>query len=171
MPQLDIDTYFSQLFWLSFFFILLLVVSVRFMLPRVAFIHRKRWEKTHGTREQALKLQHQAHEVQRSFEQHLTQARTQAQEKILQASKEITVSQEKAKSDINVLLKNKFKSSEDKISLQKDVLITQIESIAQSLTTDIVHKVIQKSSPSSSQSIEQAVRHVITGKAVGGYDS
>ncbi|MGI4851202.1 MAG: hypothetical protein ACRYGR_04610 [Janthinobacterium lividum] len=169
MPQLDVATYFSQLFWLGFFFILLLVVSVRFMLPRMAFIHKKRWEKIEGTREQALALQHQAEQVQSTFEQHLAQARKQAQEKILQASKEILRSQELAKSDINRRLKDQFKSFESKVSLEKDAFMNQVQSIAQSLATDIAQKVLEERLPS--HSIEQSVRRAITEKAVDNYVS
>ena len=168
MPQLDVTTYFSQLFWLGFFFILLLVVSTRFMLPRIAFIYNKRWEKTEGTREQALKLQQQAQQVQQTFEQHLLQARKTAQDQILNASKEIASSQEKAKADIMGHLKDQYHFSERKILENENVLMDQIQSIAQSLTTDIVQKVLNEDT--LSLTVEKDMRSSMTKKIVGHYD-
>ena len=162
MPQLDVTTYYSQLFWLGIFVILLLLISVRFMLPHMASIHRKRWQKIEGTREQALGLQHQAHEIQNSFEQHLTQVRTQAQKKILQASEEVRASHEQAKMDIDIRHKDQVRSFEMKLSAQQKAFEADIPSLAQSLTTDIVQKMLCETVPFLA--IEQSVQDVMAQK-------
>ena len=159
MPQLDLATYYSQLFWLGFFFLLLLWVSIRFMLPHMASIHHERREKIEGTRAQASELQHQAHEIQHSFEQNLTQVRIHAQKKILQISEEFRASHEQAKIDIDIRHKDQLRSLEVKLLAQQKAFEADVPSLSQSLTTDIVQKMLHETVPSFV--IEQSVHRVV----------
>ncbi len=166
MPQLEIATFFSQLFWLFICFGLLISVSVGFFLPRVSLIQGKRWEKIEGTREQADHLKDQSQEVQRHFELHLSQARQTAGDRFLQATKEMTHLQEARKAEISALLKQQFREAEEKVLHQKVTLSPQVDSISASLTADIVQKALQDFTiPSSFLSAKDHTESQKKGKA------
>jgi F-type H+-transporting ATPase subunit b len=167
MPQLDVTTYTSQIFWLFVCFTTLLVVSIRVMLPRLTKILNEREERIEGKKELAATLKKRADDIQRAFEQHLIKVRKESHEEILKAVKSISVETEKAKREISSRIKERFLSHEAQIADRKDTAIKEIQEIAQSVTETIVQHIGSLSSPR--KEVKQAVAETLTRKVVNGH--
>lgn len=167
MPQLDITTYTSQIFWLFVCFTTLLVVSIRVMLPRLTKILNEREERIEGKKELAAILKKQADDIQREFEHHLIKVRKESHEEILKAVKSISVETEKAKREISSHIKARFLSHEAQVADRKDTTIKEVQEIAQSVTETIVQHIGSLSR--SGKEVEQAIAETLARKVVNGH--
>ena len=79
MPQLDIATWPSQLFWLVVCFGLLYVLLARLALPRIATALEERRDKIADELDQAAQLKRQGEEAQAEYEAMLADSREAAQ--------------------------------------------------------------------------------------------
>ncbi|XP_022778766.1 uncharacterized protein LOC111320353, partial [Stylophora pistillata] len=86
MPQLDVSTYTSQLFWLAVCFSILYWTLKNHIIPRLHQLLQKRWEHTEGMQEEAEHLQKQAEAVNQECENSLDEARERSHEIVNQAT-------------------------------------------------------------------------------------
>lgn len=78
LPQLDVTTYPSQLFWLAVTFVVLYVVFARWTLPALSAILESRTQHIQADLAAAAELKKKAEEVQASYEASLADARAEA---------------------------------------------------------------------------------------------
>ncbi len=78
LPQMDVATYPSQLFWLVLTFGLLFIVLWRVTLPKIAGVISDRRSRIEGDFATADKAQKAASEALKSYEAHLAQAKARA---------------------------------------------------------------------------------------------
>lgn len=78
MPQLDISTYASQLFWLVVCFGALYLLLSKLALPRIATALEERRDRIADELDQAAELKRQSEEVLAAYESSLAQARERA---------------------------------------------------------------------------------------------
>lgn len=81
MPQLDVSTFPSQLFWLGVCFATLYVILSRFLLPRVSDILGTRDLALNQKINQASLYREEAESLLAEYEEHLVAARVEAQKK------------------------------------------------------------------------------------------
>jgi F-type H+-transporting ATPase subunit b len=79
MPQLDLSTFPSQIFWLAVIFVLLYLLMARLALPRVAAMIDARKTRIDGDLERAAQMKAEAEAVIAAYERSLADARAQAQ--------------------------------------------------------------------------------------------
>src|SRR5215471_5513708 len=79
MPQLDLSTFPSQVFWLAVIFVLLYLVMARLALPRVSAMIDARKARIEGDLERAAQMKAEAEAVMAAYERSLADARAQAQ--------------------------------------------------------------------------------------------
>jgi F-type H+-transporting ATPase subunit b len=79
MPQLDLSTFPSQIFWLAVIFLLLYLLMARVALPRVAAMIDARKARIEGDLERATQMKAEAEAVMAAYERSLADARAQAQ--------------------------------------------------------------------------------------------
>jgi F-type H+-transporting ATPase subunit b len=79
MPQLDVATFPSQLFWLAVCFIALYVVMAKFGLPRVGAILAERKGRIEGDLAKAAQMKEEAEAVIAAYQRALAEARANAQ--------------------------------------------------------------------------------------------
>jgi len=79
MPQLDVATFPSQLFWLAVCFIALYVVMAKFGLPRVGAILAERRGRIEGDLAKAAQMKEEAEAVIAAYQRALAEARASAQ--------------------------------------------------------------------------------------------
>lgn len=85
MPQLDLSTFPSQLFWLAVIFVLLYLLMSRVALPRVSAMIVARRARIDGDLERAAQMKAEAEAVMAAYERALTDARAQAQATLKEA--------------------------------------------------------------------------------------
>jgi F-type H+-transporting ATPase subunit b len=85
MPQLDLSTFPSQLFWLAAIFGLLYLLMSRVALPRVNAMIVARRERIEGDLERAARMKAEAEAVMAAYERSLADARAQAQATLKEA--------------------------------------------------------------------------------------
>jgi F-type H+-transporting ATPase subunit b len=86
MPQLDLSTFPSQLFWLVVTFGLLYLLMSRVALPRVTAVMVARRASIDGDLERAAKMKAEAEAVMAAYERSLADARAQAQATLKEAT-------------------------------------------------------------------------------------
>jgi len=85
MPQLDLSTFPSQLFWLAVVFVILYVLMARVGLPRVGAMITLRKEKIEDDLGRAAQMKAEADAVMAAYERALADARAQAQATLKEA--------------------------------------------------------------------------------------
>jgi F-type H+-transporting ATPase subunit b len=79
MPQLDLSTFPSQIFWLAVFFVVLYLLMARLALPRIEKIIDERRNRVEGDLDKAGQMKSEAEAVIAAYEKALADARHQAQ--------------------------------------------------------------------------------------------
>lgn len=167
MPQLDVTTYTSQIFWLFVCFTTLLVISMGVMLPRLTKILNERQERIEGRKELAATLKKEADEIQREFEKHLMEVRKESHGEILKAIKSISLETEKTKSEISSRFKERFLSHEVQLADRRVAAMIDVQEIAQLVAATIVQQIGAVSNPE--KEVEQAVAETLAKKVVNGH--
>ncbi len=90
MPQLDVTTFFSQLFWLGICFLSLYVILTTMALPKVARLLTLRAETVEKKLEKASLYREQAEGLLNEYEEGLAHARMEAQERYASAAHAIS---------------------------------------------------------------------------------
>src|SRR3546814_10856843 len=80
LPQLDADTYPTQIFWLVVTFVILYLIMSKVALPRIAEVLEERQERVADDIETAERLRSEAAVVQSEYETAMAEARGKAQE-------------------------------------------------------------------------------------------
>ena|SRR5437763_5672629 len=105
MPQLDLSTFPSQVFWLAVIFVLLYLLMSWVALPRVSAMIVARRARIEGDLERATQMKAEAEAVMAAYERSLADARAQAQATLKEAmdhfGAEATARQRKATEALN----------------------------------------------------------------------
>lgn len=160
MPQLDISTYSSQIFWLIICFVVLMVGSAKFLLPQLGTVFKERWRLIEGRLEEAKRLQAQAEEISFEFQKEFNFARKRAHEHIMLTSRQISKDMNKHRLDLSKISKEKFKASELRILEKKSSAMGHVQVISQELTSHLVDMVLK--TPVSQGLVDAAVHSSIS---------
>lgn len=144
MPQLDVSTYTSQLFWLILNFGALYLFTARITIPRIAKILETRWQRIEGSIKRADDLKHQAERVKGDFEKALEEARGQAHAYVMEAIHKVAISSHTRKNDITNMLLSKIQSAETHIERQKVQAMDEVKSIAERIAVNVVEKLTEQ---------------------------
>ncbi len=143
LPQLDITTWPSQLFWLVVTFVIGYVLISSLVAPSISSVLENRSTKISDDIETAKKAQDNAKEVYTSYEESLSEARSQAAiaaAKALEEAKAETASRDAA---INKKLAASAKKAEARLSEMRDEALSSLEDLA----TETSQKIIAELTP------------------------
>jgi F-type H+-transporting ATPase subunit b len=143
MPQLDIATYTSQIFWLFICFSILVIVSIRFTLPSLSQILQERDEQIEGKKQASEHLKKKADEIHQEVEKNLAQARLKSHEEILKVSKELALKQEKIKREIALQYKERFNAAELDLARRKKEVFSELQGFSETLSLMIIQKTLE----------------------------
>lgn len=146
MPQFDVTTFSSQLFWLASCFFVLLVFSAKVTLPRLGTVLAARWQKTEGTLKEARALNRQAEEMTASYQAELQRAKKRAHGMILERTRQVRESMSQKKEALSREQKKHLSSVERSLAQEKAAAVDEIRTIAQELAIHLV-EVLTGSSP------------------------
>ncbi|AIL12366.1 hypothetical protein IM40_00680 [Candidatus Paracaedimonas acanthamoebae] len=154
MPQLEVTTYFSQLFWLAICFALIILFSWRVSLPRLAILLQQRWEQIEGQKKLAHTLRIEAETLQQLHDQNLELARHQAKEIVLQADRQMKFTFEQERARLSHAMKEKIKLTENHLHKKKEQISREMPDIVRQLTHKIIEKALNPSDFSQTISIK-----------------
>lgn len=145
MPQLDVSTYASQLFWLAITFFSLYFILARIAIPKISTTLAERNQKISTSLESANKIKTDAEEMIASYEDTLMQARAEARERYTSAAQtitqEISAQQKKSVEALNA----KLHDAENTILKTKMAVKKELEKKTLELAADILQKLTGQS--------------------------
>ena len=142
MPQLDLSTFPSQVFWLAVIFVLLYLLMSRVALPRVAAMIDARRARIEGDLEHAAPMKAEAEAVMAAYERSLADARAQAQATLKEAmdrfAMEAAERQRKAVETLGV----ETSAAEKRIAAAKAEALADLRAVATDVARTATRKLV-----------------------------
>ncbi len=141
LPQLKVETYASQIFWLAVMFVVLYTTFSFKILPSIGSVVHGREGFIKGNLDEAQALKDQAQAIQASYEKTLEQARAKA----IAAVQEVEASAKKKASDQLDVFRSKadgeMKSAEERVEGAKSKVMGDMHHIAAEVASDAAQKI------------------------------
>ena len=150
LPQLDLTTYSSQVFWLIVSFVVLYFLVAKLAMPRIAEVLEERQERIEDDLDKAETLKKEAYQVRIEYEKALSAAREKAQDATRHAQEEIAKRSAEAESAAQVKVTVMLEEAEKRIAASKtgaegkpgDPISSLERSVAQEVVANAVQKLI-----------------------------
>ena len=150
LPQLDLATYSSQVFWLTVSFVVLYFLVAKLAMPRIAEVLEERQERIEDDLDKAETLKKEAYQVRIEYEKALSAAREKAQDATRHAQEEIAKRSAEAESAAQVKVTVMLEEAEKRIAASKtgaegkpgDPISSLERSVAQEVVANAVQKLI-----------------------------
>lgn len=148
LPQLDIETYASQIFWLIVTFIVLYFLVAKIAMPRIAEVLEGRQERIEDDLDKAETLKKEAYLVKVEYEKALSSAREEAHEATRRAQEEIAKHGAEVEALANQKVANMLKDAEDRIETARTEASaekgTVTDTLEQNVARDIIGDTVKK---------------------------
>lgn len=138
LPQLDVATWPSQLFWLVVLFAVGYLVMAKIVTPRIGTVLEARRSTLDGDIEKARSASTDAAKIRADYEGDLEKARSKAAEYAKQAAAEAAKKANDAEVKITQKLADKVAKAEAKISLAKDNALSNLNDVAAEAAVEAV---------------------------------
>ena len=154
LPQMDISTFPSQIFWLIVTFSILYVFMWKFVIPKLRIIIEERRDKISNDINEAEKLKSEAEEILNKYKSKMTSSNQDAVKIIAEAKKQSDEYTEKVKRDNKSKVNAMIEESNIKIAEQEEKSKSEIEKATLETIKSISEKFIDKL-PSDSDIIKK----------------
>ena len=148
LPQLDLTTYSSQVFWLIVSFVVLYFLVAKLAMPRIAEVLEERQERIEDDLDKAETLKKEAYQVRIEYEKALSAAREKAQDATRHAQEEIAKRSAEAESAAQVKVTVMLEEAEKRIAASKTgaegASGAPISSLERSVAQEVVANAVQK---------------------------
>lgn len=159
LPQLDVHTYPTQIFWLVVTFVILYLIMSKVALPRIAEVLEERQERIADDIETAERLRSEAATVQAEYEKALAEARSKAQELFRETADVLAKEQAEADAEAAKKLARKTKTAETRIAKQRTEALESLRTVASETAAAATAKLIgvEPSADAVGKAVEAAV--------------
>ena len=140
MPQLDISTYTSQLFWLCVSFFTMLFIMSKFIIPKVGDILAQRQRKIDSYLNKAHTTKQQAEAALEKYHQALADATQKAEKTLQKTQAELDRLVSDKQNELREELRRQISKQEAEIAAGKAEALTKIREMSAELAADIVKK-------------------------------
>jgi len=154
LPQMDISTFPSQIFWLIVTFSILYVFMWKFVIPKLRITIEERRDKISNDINEAEKLKSEAEEILNKYKSKMTSSNQDAVRIIAEAKKQSDEYTEKVKRDNKSKVSAMIEESNIKIAEQEEKSKSEIEKATLETIKSISEKFIDKL-PSDSDIIKK----------------
>jgi F-type H+-transporting ATPase subunit b len=145
MPQLNVQDFAPQLFWLALTFILLYLIMSRIALPRVGQVLEQRSNRIAADLATAAQLGKDTEKAIADYERALAEARASAHQIARKAREEMNADIERERSGVDRQISEKLAGAEKHINALKESALGHIEQIATETAEAIVARLLGKS--------------------------
>ncbi|WP_226893506.1 F0F1 ATP synthase subunit B family protein [Nisaea sediminum] len=142
LPQLDIGTFPTQVFWLFVTFIVLYIAMTKIAIPRIEYVLEERHSKLAEDLDKAGKLKADAEEVQANYEKALADARGSAHELVGAAKEEASKANAKAEAEADAAAVKKVKEAEATIEAARTEALSNVKDVVSEVAGEAVQKLI-----------------------------
>lgn len=142
LPQLNVNTFPSQIFWLFVVFAILYVFFSKKTLPEISKVLENRKERIENDLASAEKLRQEAEDVHNTYEESLSDARQEAAQAFKDFEKSIEEQSEKNLEDIRIKTAESIAALEEKINQSLKNIMADMENIAAEIAADAAEKII-----------------------------
>ena len=162
MPQLDINTYLPQVFWLVITFSALFLVMWRVAVPRIADVLEARQKRLDDSLDKAAEAKNEAEETLAAYEQAMSEARTEAQTLINKVAAEMSEEAQKREAALAEDLAERIAESEKAIEKAIDGAMENVRAVALEVAAAALDKLIGKAP--AEKDMSKAVDQALGGK-------
>ncbi|MGB0934897.1 MAG: hypothetical protein ACPGXY_02405 [Alphaproteobacteria bacterium] len=142
MPQLDVTTFASQIFWLFVCFTAIVVYMWKAGIPLVASILQARYERIEGLKRTADDHTKSAETMRAELEEFLAKAREEANVKIVVSLQDVAVFNAKRKREASDRLIERLRNAEKHIEKEKEKSMEGLKQIAGTIAQAAVEKLV-----------------------------
>lgn len=159
LPQLEIATYPSQLFWLLITFVVLYVLLSKIALPRVSEVLESRQERVDNDLTKAHQLREESDAVRSAYEQSLAESRAAAQAKVAATQNDINERVAAAEAEAAAKAATELRAAEERIAGAAATALDNIRDVAVDVSAQAVNKLIGIDVDTAvvSQAVDQAI--------------
>ncbi len=167
MPQFDVSTFPSQLFWLLISFLALFLFTKYVSGPRIAYVLKSRQSKIEADLNQAEAYHRQIEESHETLTLHLQEARVKSRDLLSAEISSLRLSASKHKHDVVKRLAQKLKASEEEIETQKQEAVADMQAISAEVACAALEKFLtEKVDPAEVEQIVAQHFQTMTGQKV-----
>ncbi len=160
MPQLEIGTFASQLFWLTVTFSLLYFVLSGSILPKISSVLQGRQDRITNDLEAAEKLKKEAEEMEAGYIESMNDTRARAAKIIAEAAEKVQEKADERNAELTEVLFKQLEESADKLDEARIRAFYEMAGLSAELSKLIVHKVsgIDVSEGDAESAVSDAVK-------------
>jgi F-type H+-transporting ATPase subunit b len=163
MPQLNVETFPSQLFWLAISFIVLYILMSWIGLPRLSAAIEARRQRREDDLARAARLKTEAEAANAAFQRTMAEARAQAQAAIKESTDRLAAEAAERQRALAASLAQQIDEAERRIAATKQQALSEVRGIAVDVGRSVVEK-LTGSAPSNAR-LTAAVDNVLAGRA------
>tara|TARA_E500000318_G_scaffold35439_1_gene34614 strand:+ start:141 stop:728 length:588 start_codon:yes stop_codon:yes gene_type:complete len=142
LPQLDVGTFPTQIFWLFVTFIVLYIAMSKIAIPRIEYVLEERHSRIAEDLDKAAKLKADAEEVQANYEKALADARGSAQKLIGKTKDDASGKNAKAEAEADAAAAQQVKEAEVRIDEARSEALANVKDVVSEVAGDAVAKLI-----------------------------
>lgn len=145
MPQLEVSTFITQIFWLITTFLCFWLVMAKFIIPQIAETVEARKRKYDEFILKAEEVNKKAFASLKNYEEALAAAKKDAYEQSRQNEEALKAFIKEEEENINTRLKQKIAENEARLLIEKNETMKKIEELSQSAAMAVLAKLEIKS--------------------------
>ncbi|MEM7043515.1 MAG: F0F1 ATP synthase subunit B' [Pseudomonadota bacterium] len=130
MPQLDVSTYVSQIFWLVVCFSFLYYLLSKKALPRVAEVLEARADRIRADLDEAQRLKKDAEDALGRYEQVVAEAQSKAQAEVAETQAKLKAEAEDAQAKLDEKLTKEIMAAEARIAKARSDALSELDDAA-----------------------------------------
>lgn len=142
LPQLNFDTYASQIFWLLVALVVLFLLMSKVALPRIASVLEERADAVADDLDKAEELKRKAQEAEAAYQQALVDARAKAQSIAAATRAEIQKQVDAATAKADAEISARAAESEKRIAEIRDNAMAAVKDVANDTAVAVVDAVM-----------------------------
>jgi F-type H+-transporting ATPase subunit b len=145
MPQLDVSTFSSQLFWLAICWGMVFLYLWKFLVPKMTSKLAEREQKINSILVEAKNFDAQTEIMFRKYDEQLNRVKQQQQERLQQVSSFIQNSKEDLETDLKQSITAEIKKLEDELNASKHKILKQVPAELESVLAQFIQKQLPES--------------------------
>lgn len=160
MPQLEqIDTFASQLIWLTITFVALYFFLRKVVLPGIGDILEERQERVRSDLDKAAQLKQQSEEVREAYEKMLAEGRSEAQKVIRKATDAAAQKAAERQQELAAKIAQEITAAERRIDQARIDALENVRGVSGDIARDVVQRVID--TQVDDKAVDQAIAAVL----------
>ena len=141
MPQLDLTTFASQIFWLAITFGVLYLIMARFSLPIVREVLQNRQVRISGDLKKASSLKEEAESTEADFTSSINQARHKAANMLSEARSRVAKEEAKRNAKLDETIAKQLAEADVRVKELKQTTLDDLLDVSADIVVEVIKKV------------------------------